>query len=114
AGPADGRPWAVGGFAGGGLGIMLTNASQARDLAGPFDAVNLNGGWGLKVLGLQLSWGHNDDGNLIWTFTYSGPLGFPSGGGYGGDLSYYTTNTWSAGTRDDHMKPWQDSGTGAV
>jgi len=33
--------------------------------------------------------------------------------GFGGDLSYYTTNTWSAGTRDDHLKPWQDSGTRA-
>ena len=67
------NPWVVGAFGGGGLGVMVTNADASSDLKGPFRTVNFNAGWGVKVLGLQASWGHNDAGKLIWTFTYSGP-----------------------------------------
>jgi len=73
--------WVLGGFGGGGLNVVVTNANNVLDLSGPFKAFSLNAGWGLRVLSLQLSIGQNAAGKTIWEFSYGGPLGpFPTGG----------------------------------
>ena len=89
--------WALGGFAGGGLNVFLTNANNVLDLSGPFKTYSFNLGWGVRVLSLQFSVGKNDAGRPIGLFSYGGPLPipFPTGAGYGASLSEYNTNTWT-------------------
>ena len=84
---------AAGFFAGGGLMVGLTNANCISDLDGPFKTYSGNIGWFLKALGIQVSYGHNSAGKPIYVATYSGPMGFPSGAGWGGDASQYNTYT---------------------
>jgi RHS repeat-associated protein len=88
--PAGKNNYALGGFAGGGLNVFVTNASQKSLLSGPFHVYSFNAGFFLRVLSLQLAVGDNG----IWMFSYGGPLGFPSGVGFGIDYSEYNTNTW--------------------
>jgi RHS repeat-associated protein len=87
--------WALGGFAGGGANVFLTNANNVLDLSGPFRTYSFNSGWGLRILSIQFSIGQNAAGQMIWNLSYGGPLGlpFPTGGGYGLDVSAYNTNT---------------------
>jgi RHS repeat-associated protein len=89
----DKTNWALGAYAGGGVGVFFTNANNVGDLAGPFKTYSFNAGWGLFNVNLQLSVGSNAAGQPIWYFNYGGPLGFPSGGGFGISLSGYNTNT---------------------
>ena len=90
------HPWAVGGFAGAGAGVFVTNAKHVRDLEGAFHTVSLNAGWKARVLAAQFAWGTNASGENIWVFGYGGP-GTGPGGGFGASLSYYDTNTWTTG-----------------
>jgi RHS repeat-associated protein len=85
--------YVFGGFVGGGLGLFATNARNVSDLSGPFKTYSLNIGFGLRVMSLQYSVGKNSSGQTIRVFNYGGPIGFPSGVGYGIDLSQYNTNT---------------------
>jgi RHS repeat-associated protein len=85
--------WSAGAFGGGGAMVGITNANCVQDLSGPFKTYSFNIGWGLKALGIQFSIGQNSAGKTIWSLAYSGPLGFPSGGGYGAAASEYNTNT---------------------
>jgi hypothetical protein len=89
----DKKNWAVGAYGGGGLGVFVTNANNVLDLSGPFKTYSFNAGWGLANLNLQFSIGSNSAGRTIWEFTYGGPLGFPSGAGYGISASAINTNT---------------------
>ena len=73
---------------------MITNATTLSDIKGPFKTVNLNAALGIKGGGAQFSWGYNDKGKLIWTFTYGGPYPIPTGVGIGAAVSYYNTKTW--------------------
>ena len=63
------------------------------DLSGPFKTASFNIGWGTANLNLQLSYGSNSAGQNIWLFNYGGPLGVPSGGGFGVSGSLMNTNT---------------------
>ena len=106
-GPGWGKPypacpsnnnWVVGGFAGGGANLFVTNANNVLDLSGPFETYSFNFGWGVRVLTLQFSIGKNDAGRPIGIFSYGGPVpgvGLPTGVGYGVSLSKYNTNTWT-------------------
>ncbi len=85
--------WAFGAYAGGGVNIFVTNANNILDLSGPFRTYSLNVGWGLRALSLQLSIGENAAGETIRVFGYGGPLGYPTGVGYGFSMSAYNTNT---------------------
>jgi RHS repeat-associated protein len=85
--------WALGAFAGGGVNLFATNADNVLDLSGPFKTYSLNIGWGLRILSLQFAVGKNAAGRTIGVFGYGGPLGFPSGGGFGLSVSKYNTNT---------------------
>jgi hypothetical protein len=89
----DKKNWAVGAYGGGGLGVFVTNVNNVLDLSGPFKTYSFNAGWGLANLNLQFSIGSNSAGRTIWEFTYGGPLGFPSGAGYGISASAINTNT---------------------
>jgi len=83
---------ALGGFAGGGLGGFITNATTVHDLDGPFHTASLNFGWGIRVTSLQFSWGRNAAGDFIGVLN----VGLPGVGvGFGGSVSYYDTNTVS-------------------
>jgi len=87
--------WALGAYGGGGLNVFVTNANSVTDLSGPFVTYSFNIGWGLRLLSLQYSVGQNAAGQTIGVLQYGGPLGFPSGGGFGVSFSKYNTNTWT-------------------
>jgi RHS repeat-associated protein len=87
----------LGAFAGGGLGIWATNAKNVGQLAGPFKTYSVNAGWFLRAATLQFSIGKDACGKTIWMFNYGGPLGIPSGIGWGGSGSAYNTNTKTKG-----------------
>jgi RHS repeat-associated protein len=65
--------------AGAGVGIMLTNASQASQLSGPSATWNVDLGW-LANGSAQLSQGTDDSGNTIYTFSFS--VGYGAGALY--------------------------------
>ncbi len=85
--------WVVGAYAGGGAFVGITNAKNVQDLSGPFKTYSFNIGWGPLNLSIQFSIGQNAAGQTIGSFTYGGPLGFPSGGGFGAAASEYHTYT---------------------
>jgi hypothetical protein len=90
--------WAFGAYAGGGAGLWLSNANSVGDLSGPFYTTSFNLAWKFRALTLNLSVGKNACGQTIWIFNYGGPLGnIPTGGGFGGSLSGYNTNTVTTG-----------------
>jgi RHS repeat-associated protein len=89
--------FAFGAFAGGGANAFLTNATSVKDLGGPFTTLSINLAAGLRTLGLQVSYGRNDEGRMIVMVNYGGPLGIPAptGAGFGVSASGYQTNTWT-------------------
>jgi RHS repeat-associated protein len=82
-----------GAYAGGGGGLWLSNANNVGDLSGPFTTYSLNAAWFARALTLQYSVGKNAAGQTIGLLYYGGPLGFPTGGGWGFSLSKYNTYT---------------------
>ena len=76
-------PFAFGGTGGVGGGGFITNARTVSDLGGPFDTGSLN----LPFIGLQVSWGHADDGAFIWS------LSAEMGKSAGASVSSYPTTT---------------------
>ncbi len=89
--------WAVGGYAGGGANIWVTNARSACDVKGPFKTYSFNAGWRKFNINLQFSIGTAQDGKKIWLFNYGGPIPgvtIPTSYGYGASISKYNTNTW--------------------
>jgi hypothetical protein len=89
--------WALGAFAGGGLGIWASNAKNVGQLAGPFKTYSVNAGWFLRAATLQFSIGKDPCGKTIWLLNYGGPVRFPSGVGWGASISGYNTNTKTKG-----------------
>jgi hypothetical protein len=77
--------------------VGITNATCVADLKGPFKTYSFNAAWYEKALGLQLSIGKNCAGRKTFSFSYSGPLGFPSRGGFGIAVSAYNTNIATTG-----------------
>lgn len=77
-------PWAVGAYAGVGLGGFLTNAKKAADLKGPFKQWNLN----TPIGSIDFGW---SDGTWILSIT--------AGPGDVGDVSGYPTTTVTYPTR---------------
>jgi RHS repeat-associated protein len=76
---------------GAGVGIFLTNASQASQLAGPSATWNVDLGW-LANGSAQLSQGTDASGNTIYTFS------FQLGGGAGALYHNVTNTTVAKGT----------------
>jgi len=97
----DKKNFALGAFAGGGLNVFATNAKTVSDLAGPFKTYSFNAGWGVRMLSIQYSVGTNSAGQTIRVLNYGGPLGpVPTGGGFGGSVSAYNTNTKTTGPKN--------------
>lgn len=93
----SGTTWALGGYAGAGAGVFLTNAENVSDLSGPFSNFAFSAAFGPIGGWFQLSWGKNSKGESIFVTTYNGPFDIPTSLGIGASLSMYPTNTWTAG-----------------
>jgi len=90
--------WAFGAYAGGGANVWVSNANNVCDLGGPFKTFSINAAWGIKMFSFQFSIGKNAAGQTIWVGNYGGPLGpYPTGGGFGGSVSWYNTYTKTLG-----------------
>jgi hypothetical protein len=87
----------LGGYAGAGAGVFLTNAENVSDLSGPFSNFAFSAAFGPIGGWFQLSWGKNSKGESIFVTTYNGPFDIPTSLGIGASLSMYPTNTWTAG-----------------
>jgi RHS repeat-associated protein len=89
----DENNWALGGYAGIGVNVFLTNATEASELQGPAKTYSINIGWAQRVLSLQFTISKGG----TWVFSYGGPLPhFPvTGYAYGASLSFYSTYTVS-------------------
>jgi RHS repeat-associated protein len=95
--PGDNN-WAIGGYAGAGGNVWVSNASVVSQLAGPFRTFSANLGFGLRGAGLQFSWGRDSQGKLIMIVSYGGPpIPFPTGIGGGASISMYNTFTKTSG-----------------
>jgi RHS repeat-associated protein len=94
--PVTRNAWSFGAFAGGGANLFVTNAASTQQFKGPFNVVNLNFGWRVRVFSAQFAWDKWGP-NMTYVLSYGGPLptgNIPTGVGYGLALSYYQTNTW--------------------
>jgi RHS repeat-associated protein len=69
----------IGGYAGGGVGLFLTNADNVSDLGGPFKTLLIN----TPLVSIQIG---SSNGVVIGSITV--------GPGLGADVSAYSTNTW--------------------
>jgi hypothetical protein len=85
--------FAIGGYAGVGTSVIVTNAGSVQDLAGPFSTWTINIGFGPVGASVQFEWGQNAQNQDIWVLGYGGPpLPLPSFG-YGVSISGYQTYT---------------------
>jgi RHS repeat-associated protein len=91
--PANCGGGILGGYAGLGANVWITNADDVSDLAGPFHTFSLNAAWGLKAFSLQVAWGKNAAGDTIGMLSYGLP---GAGAGVGASISLYDTNTWTS------------------
>jgi RHS repeat-associated protein len=91
--------WVLGAYAGGGVNVWASNANNVCDLSGPFKTYSFNLAWGWRALTIQYAVGKNSAGQTIRVVSYGGPLPWApvTGGGFGGSVSAYNTNTVTTG-----------------